>query len=511
MTTTDDHTARVAIRVREVHDIVARVRASKYIPSHFEPTEKQWSFLCDPHFEVLFGGSTGPGKSVALLMDQIAYATEPGFNGLLLRRTFPELSGPDGLMAEARAWLGGTDAQATDGTKRWTFPAGGTISFGHMENDDDRFKYSSSQFSRVSYDELTTFTEPQYLFLFSRIRKPTRRSTIPLGMRSATNPIGRGLKWVRTRFVDGPDPNGLHDAALQHAIGADLDNPRAVRNFIAALAVDNPHLEQSSYELSMAMLDPITKARLRHGRWDISASGRFFDLENLGMVRFYEPGPSVVMVRAYDLAATEGGGDYTVGALVAFDRLSLRYTVVDLVRGQFGPAELETVMRRTADDDASRYGAVRIMLEQEPGSSGKIAARDIGRRVLAGHEVVSRPSTGAKAERARLPAALIDRGDVDAVVGPWFNDLKDELVAFAENPKESGEHDDIVDALSAACHEIRRMIGAQSTADTSAVDTFRRMSVVTSDAARSTGPPRQGIPGLSGPSSSPFGNMPFRR
>lgn len=56
----DDHRQRVAIRVREVHDIVARVRASKYIP--WEPTEKQWLFLTDPHFEVMFGGSTGPGK-----------------------------------------------------------------------------------------------------------------------------------------------------------------------------------------------------------------------------------------------------------------------------------------------------------------------------------------------------------------------------------------------------------------------------------------------------------------
>lgn len=507
MTTTEDHAARVEIRVREVHDIVARIRSSRHIP--FEPTEKQWMFLTDPHFEVMTGGSTGPGKSVALLMDALAYVNEPGYNALMLRRTFPELSGPDGLIAEARSWLGGTDAQASDGGRRWTFPNQSSLSFGHMDTDDDRFKYASSQYSRIYFDELTTFSLTQYTFMFTRIRKPVRRMTIPLAMRSATNPIGRGLKWVRERFVDGSDISGLHDAGLQAAVGGTAQRPIIVRNFIPALASDNPYLDQGSYELSMAMLDPLTKARLKHGRWDVSASGNFYDLTNLGMAYTFTPTGPVVMVRAWDTAATDGAGDYTVGMLVAFDRASLRYTVVDMARGQWAPAQLESMMAATANADADRFGSVRQVLEQEPGSSGKLAARDLGRRVLAGHEVVSRTATGAKAERARLSSALIDRGDVDLVLAPWNGDFRDELVAFAENPKESGEHDDIVDALSAACHEIRRMIGSQSTADTSAVDTFRRMSVVTGDAARSAQPrPAHMFGGP--PSSSPFGNG-FRR
>lgn len=508
MTAVDDHAARVETRVREVHDIVARVRASKYIP--FEPTEKQWLFLTDPHFEVMTGGSTGPGKSVALLMDALAYADIPGYNALMLRRTFPELSGPDGLIAEARSWLGGTDAYATDGGRRWTFPNSSSLSFGHMDVDDDRFKYASSQYSRIYFDELTSFSLVQYTFMFTRIRKPVRRMSIPLAMRSATNPIGRGLKWVRERFVDGPDTSGLHDSALQLAVGGTTESPIIVRNFIPALASDNPYLDQGSYELSMAMLDPVTKSRLKHGRWDVAASGNFYDLTNLGVIYSFTPTGPTILVRAWDTAATEGGGDYTVGLLLAFGRATLRFTVVDVCRGQWGPAQLEEMMAATANSDAARFGAVRQVLEQEPGSSGKLAARDLGRRVLAGHEVVSRTSTGPKAERARLPAALIDQGDVDIVLAPWNGDFRNELVGFAENPKESGEHDDIVDALSAACHEIRRMIGASSTADTSAVDTFRRMSVVTGDAARSPVPRPAAVFG-GPPSSSPFGSTPFRR
>lgn len=425
-------------------------------------------------------------------MDALAYVTEPGYNALMLRRTFPELSGPDGLIAEARSWLAGTDAYATDGGRKWTFPNQSSLSFGHMEGPDDKFKYSSSQFSKIYFDELTTFTEDQYTFMFSRVRRPLRRSRVPLGVRSATNPIGRGLKWVKQRFIDEYDVD---------------------RNFIPALAVDNPHLDNTSYELSLSMLDPITRARLQHGRWDVHASGHFFNTDaimyldpyDLSYLTARENHPTI-RVRAWDLAATEGGGDYTAGVLVAYDKASLRWRVEDVIRGQWGPETLEAKLAETARSDPE---FTRYLIEQEPGSSGKIAARDIVRRVLAGFDATSRPSTGAKAERARLAAALLARGDMDVVRGHWNADFRDELIAFGPDPK-SYDHDDQVDSLAAATREIARMMGTESTADTSAVDTFRRMSVVTSDAARSTGPPRQGIPGLHGPSSSPFRSG-FRR
>lgn len=59
-TISEDRRTQVEARVRQVADVVHRIRESKYIP--WEPTEKQWQFLTDPHFEVMFGGSTGPGK-----------------------------------------------------------------------------------------------------------------------------------------------------------------------------------------------------------------------------------------------------------------------------------------------------------------------------------------------------------------------------------------------------------------------------------------------------------------
>lgn len=480
-----DRAAEVEARVRDVAAIVHRVRGCEWIP--WEPTDKQWQFLTDPHFEVMFGGSVGPGKSAALLMDALAYANEPGYNALMLRRTFPELSGPDGLISEAKSWLGGTSAYGFDGGKRWRFPSGATLTFGHMETDDHAHSYGSSQFSRIYYDELTTFTQFQYTFMFSRVRRPKRRSNVPLGVRSATNPIGRGLKWVRSRFIDTYDPD---------------------RRFIPALATDNPHLDTEAYELSLSMLDPITKARLQHGRWDVSAAGNFFTTDAVAYLSPFDlsyltaaQNPTL-RVRAWDLAATEGGGDYTAGVLVAYDRVTRRWRVEDVVRGQWGPDEVEARVRAAALADPPH---TRYLIEQEPGSSGKMAARDVVRRVLEGFDAIARPSTGAKAERARLPASIMARGDMDVVMGAWVPDFRDELVAFAEDPKASGEHDDQVDALGAACHELRRLLGTESVADTSAVDTFRRMAVVTSDAARSQGPVRQGIPGLHPPSSSPFG------
>lgn len=482
MTTADDERrARVEIRVREVHDVVSRVRASKYIP--WEPTDKQWQFLCDPHFEVLFGGSTGPGKSVALLMDALAYMDLPGYHALVLRRTFPELSGSEGLIQEARNWLGPTDAYPSDGGKRWAFPGGTSLTFGHMETEEDRFKYASSAFSRIYFDELTTFTQVQYTFMPSRIRKARRHGRIPLGLRAATNPIGRGLKWVRGRFYDGPDVTGEHDKEMQKVVrriyGLPDEATFPVRNFIPALASDNPHLDQDSYELSMALLDPITAARLRHGKWDTAIAGKFFKVDRLVHLNPYDltyltakASHPTLRVRAWDLAATEDGGDWTVGMLVAYDRTTKRYRIEDMVRGQWGPDELEGQILAAAIRDGDEHdGLVRILIEQEPGSSGKIAARDLARRVLAGHEVITRPSSGAKAVRARLPASVVGRGDMDVVMGSWVGDLKDELLTFSENEKEY-DHDDIVDALSGAMHELRRLIGTQGTAQVGAVRQF---------------------------------------
>lgn len=56
---------------------------------------------------LLFGGAAGSAKSAWMLLAATAFCTVAGWDALVLRSTYPELSNPGGLMNEAQKhWLG---------------------------------------------------------------------------------------------------------------------------------------------------------------------------------------------------------------------------------------------------------------------------------------------------------------------------------------------------------------------------------------------------------------------
>jgi predicted phage terminase large subunit-like protein len=170
--------------------------------------------------------------------------------------------------------------------------------------------------------------------------------------------------------------------------------------------------------------------------------------------------PETPMIRAWDLAATEGGGDETVGALVTRDRKGYVY-VVDIVHGRWADSQVEEIMKATARADQEKYGRrVRQKIEQEPGSGGKAWARRLVREVLAGYSAYAEGSSGDKPTRARALASQQQAGFVKLVrvwsndaqsfgPAPWFDALTEQARVFPH-----GKHDDIVDAVSAAYNEL---------------------------------------------------------
>lgn len=157
-----------------------------------------------------------------------------------------DLALPGALMDRAQEWLGPTDAKWRDQKKQWEFPSGATLNFGYLEYEKDKYRYQSSEFDYIAFDELTQFTKSQYTYLFSRLRKGAA-SPYPVRMRSASNPGNEGHEFVKVRFVDPGD------------VG---------RPFVPARVVDNPFIDQESYLFSLAQLDPITRSQLEHGVWD---------------------------------------------------------------------------------------------------------------------------------------------------------------------------------------------------------------------------------------------------
>ena len=248
------------------------VRTSPYSPH--APTDRQRLFFDLPNLEAFYGGAVGGGKSNALLMGALEYADVPKYAALILRRTFQDLSKPGALLDRAREWLTGSGARWNEQKKQWRFPSGSVLAFGYLEQDPDVYQYASAEYQYIAFDELTQFSERQYTFLFSRLRRLVD-ADVPLRMRSASNPGGIGAEWVQERFIPEdwtPD------------MGRELKaHEKAGRIFVPARLVDNPYLDQATYTQSLAELDDVTRAQLLEGDWEVRERGNIFPMFEDGL------------------------------------------------------------------------------------------------------------------------------------------------------------------------------------------------------------------------------------
>lgn len=245
-----------------------------YSPHTPEPPQHAFMLLDELGvLEALYGGAAGGGKSDALLMAALRYVDVPNYAALLLRRSYPDLALPGAIMDRAKTWLvGKPGVKWSERDYRFTFSTGATLTFGYLQYSNDRYRYASAEFQFIGFDELTGFEEADYRFLFSRLRRPELPDDapddvvhqhellahVPLRMRVASNPGGRGHRWVRGRFieklVDDDDPEDTEERAR-------------ARIFIPAKLDDNPHVDRESYRKSLAQLDRVDRARLEDGDW----------------------------------------------------------------------------------------------------------------------------------------------------------------------------------------------------------------------------------------------------
>ncbi len=403
------------------------VPSTRYIPH--KPTPKQLAFLLLDIPEALYGGAAGGGKSDALLMAALQYVHVPGYAALLLRKTYADLALPGALMSRAIEWLAPSDAQWKGAGKEWVFPSGATLTFGYLDTENSHFRYQSSEFQFIGFDELTQFRETQYRYLFSRLRR-LEGQTVPLRMRAASNPGGVGHEWVRERFID-------------------VDKEEESRLFIPATLSDNPYLDRDTYLNSLSQLDPITRQQLLHGDWTARQAGGMFQREWLPLVEEL-PVQINKSVRYWDLAATVPRAgvdpDYTAGVRVDYGADGLYY-IVDIKRARGTPADIEALIYQTAMLDG---GKTHIVIEQEPGASGVNTIYHYVTRVLKDFTVRGQRASGSKVERAGPVSSQTEVGNVRMLRGAWIGPFLDEVEAFPV-----GSHDDQVDALSGAFMVLR--------------------------------------------------------
>lgn len=407
----------------------------RYTP--FVPTAKQYAFLKLDQREVFYGGAAGGGKSYALLMGALQYVDVPGYAALILRKSYADFTLPGALMDIAHQWLDGTDAHWVEGKHRWEFPGGGKLQFGYLDAPRDKYRYQSAAFHYIGFDELTHFRHEDYLYMFSRCRRPADAlrglspdghgaHNVPLRVRSASNPGGYGHEWVNMRFVD---PETRHPDAI----------------FMPAKLSENEHLDYAEYIENLEQLGTVERLRLLEGDWEATDEGVLFHRE---WFQSTEDPHVLRTIRYWDTAATEVSEtntdpDWTVGTLMG-RRQNGEFVILDIERFRGSPAETDRRILACADRDGRR---VEVWIQEEPGSASKLLTFHY-QKLLEGHIVKAHRvgrNDGDKFERAKPFASAAEKGLVTYLPGTWIHEWLREHAGFPNRA-----HDDQVDSAAGA-------------------------------------------------------------
>lgn len=445
----------------------------------------QASFLESTADIAIYGGQAGGGKTWALLADAMRHVENAQYGAVIFRRTSPQITNEGGLWDQSMLLYPLYKAKPRH-TLDWIFPSKANIGFRHLQYETDKLAWQGAQIAMLGFDELTHFTESQFFYLLSRnrstcgIRPYVRATTNPT---SEDDPIGGWVNRLISWWIDQSTGFAILERSGQvrwfirrqgELIWADskleliekygrpdldeYDAQQTIRpkslTFIPARLSDNPTLQEHdpSYRANLLALPEVERQRLAEGNWNAKLqAGMFFKVGNVDVV--HDLPTSLRFCRAWDLAATEGSGDWTVGAKLGVDNDGVFY-IADIQRGQWESGYRDRVIRQTAELD----GACHIQLPQDPAAAGKSEASRMV-RMLAGHDVKAVVVTGDKSTRATGLASQMNVGNVKILAAPWNQGLLSRLDAFPTK----GVPDDEVDALSDAFNalaSIRKLVVA---------------------------------------------------
>ena len=430
--------------------------------------------------------AAGGGKTFGLLMDPLRYMYVGGYNAVIFRKEYLQITSPGGLWDTSQAiysYVSGA-LQLKTPKLHWRFKSGATVTFAHIGSDKEVLSWQGSQITFIGFDELTHFSEHTFFYMLSRNRsvcgvKPYIRATCnpdvdswvadfikwwidpntgyPIKERS-----GR-LRWMarlNEEIVWADTRKEIIEIAMENGMGrAEAETlPKSV-TFIASTLQDNKILMENdpSYLASLQALGKVDRERLLYGNWKIRISaGLMFRREQVTMIEEL-PKDVVAWCRAWDLAATSedenGNPAYTAGVLIG-RRKNGRYVVADVINRRLAAPDVRQLIKTTAQTDRAAYGRVVTRLPQDPGQAGKEQAQSY-LKMLAGFNVKISPVSGDKVTRAEPFSAIwqgtetMDKGFVDVLVADWNGVYFNQMEGFPQS-----DFKDMVDASSDAFNEV---------------------------------------------------------
>lgn len=440
------------------------------------PQEK---FLSTPADIAIYGGAAGGGKSFALLLEPLRHAVaNKHFSAVFFRRNTTQIRNPGGLWDESLKIYSLLGAEPVQQPLEWRFPSGAKIKFAHLEHENTVLDWQGAQIPFLAFDELTHFTRQQFWYMISRNRS---MCGVRPYVRATCNPdadswVADFISWwidpntglaiperagVLRWFIRVSDTiiwaNSPEELPPQLAPDGQTVAPKSV-TFIPAKLTDNRALMQADpgYHANLMALPLVDRERLLGANWKIRpAAGLYFQRQWCRIVDV--PPANMVVVRAWDLAATEktesNDPDWTSGTKIG-RTLGGEFVVLDQIWLRGSPQKVRDLVLNTASADGR---GVMISLPQDPGQAGKSQGLDFV-KALAGYRVTVTPeprNTGdvaltpsrasAKITRFSPFSAQAEGGNVMVLRGDWNQRYFDELEGFPE-----AKHDDSADSTSRA-------------------------------------------------------------
>jgi predicted phage terminase large subunit-like protein len=441
----------------------------------------QTKFLNTPAEIAIYGGAAGGGKSYGLLLTAAPYLNTNKFGAVIFRRDYSQVFAEGALWDEAvKIYSGAAGFELKRGKAEIIYHgnryARSRISFNHIARDSELSMWQGSQICEIGFDELTHFSESVFFYMLSR-----NRSTCGVRpfVRATCNPdadswVAKFIAWWINQETGYPIPerSGVirwflrrndeinwadkKSELIKHfglKTREELAEPKSV-TFIASTINDNKILldKNPGYLANLKALTTVERERLLYGNWKIRPSaGMYFKGSQIGDILQVIPADVEYWVRGWDLAATTGEENdesaYTAGVLIG-KRRNGRYLIADVVNVRESANDVRNIILHKSQEDAAKYGRVKIKLPQDPGQAGKAQAGSFI-KMLSGFNVAASPESGSKEVRAEPMAAQWQAGNFDILYGAWNDMYIKQLESFPQS-----KFKDMVDASSTAFLEI---------------------------------------------------------
>lgn len=448
------------------------------------------------------------GKSHLLQMHPLKYVPEDtNFNGVFFRRVTTQLVGAGGLWPESQKLYAPFKIKTrTKPQLQHKFPNGGTLTFMHMQHEDNRLDHQGLQYSAVYFDELTHFTETQFTYLLSRLRSDAKSKSYCM---ASCNPDNASwvLNWIEWWLDKEGYPDPDKKGKLRYYVVVDdkpvfantkeelkekfpdqcrvwnpIDEeyveiePKSI-TFIGGTIFDNPILikKNPNYLATLKSLPRVERARLLDGNWYVKpeGSGHF---ERSWLEEVETVPVKSVSCRAWDKAGsipseTYRHPDFTASIKMSKDKEGIIYISGDYdanakdqgsdIVGKFRrrAGDREKLIKQQAELDGKEC---TVILAKDAGQAGQTEFLESAKALMQeGHIVKADPMANNKSKVVKFSpfAAAAQNGLVKIVPSSFPNKATyeaylTELESFTGERSTATIKDDWVDCTASGFNYI---------------------------------------------------------